>query len=115
MRDDAVDPITDPPIATSDWKGTTVKKLILAACCINLLSWGCKKLNPEQQAINDAFYSGKPVKVSTAPDGTILWRVWDKNGSGKEVFFSSKGTFHTTSELQGKITVTKEHSVPNAE
>lgn len=92
-----------------------MKKLILAACCIGLLSVGCKKLDPEQQAINNDFNCGKPIKVSTAPDGTILWRVWDKNGSGKEVFFSSRGTFHTTSELQGKVTVTKEHSVPNAE
>jgi len=92
-----------------------MKKLILAVCCIGLLSAGCKTRDPSMVAIDAEFAEGKPVKVATAPDGTTLWRVWDKKGSGKEIFFSSKGTFHTTSELQGKVIMTIEHSVPNAE
>lgn len=86
-----------------------MKKLILAVCCIVLLSAGCKE-DPEFQR----KYSGHPMQLSVAPDGTTLWRVYDVS-EDKMVYFSSKGTYRTTTEMKGKITVTKEHNVPNAE
>lgn len=92
-----------------------MNKLILLLCCSCLFTTACKAKDPAMAAIDADYNAGKPVKVTTAPDGTTLWRVWDRDGSGKEIFFSSRGTYHTTSELQGKMLITKEHGVPNAE
>jgi hypothetical protein len=70
-----------------------MKKLILAVCCIGLLS-ACKSnvdANPKP-AITSV--SGAVEKISEAPDGTILWRskIWHEAGWWEDVYFSSGGT-----------------------
>lgn len=72
-----------------------------------LLLSACSQ-DPEAALKRAEFYQGKPQKLAETPDGTILWKVWDKEKS-QTVYFSTSGT--QWDERVGKTT--REHRVAN--
>lgn len=90
-------------------EGTTMRKLILAACCIGLLS-ACKcSVDTKPQV--ESIPTNTVEKISEAPDGTILWKskVWQASGWYEDIYFSSSGTQRTVPSGKSTRVVT----VPN--
>ena len=63
-----------------------------------IILWGCKPCNQT------------PEKVTTAPDGTILWKTCD---DGRIIHFSSKGTYYEDCIPDGKGINCERKTVPN--
>jgi hypothetical protein len=59
----------------------------LAGCC----DAACRVQAHKDSEDSDRFYAGEVQKVRTAPDGTVLWRAWDRLQE-RTVYFSTHGT-----------------------
>ena len=91
--------------------------LFLAGCGCSNLDVSCKKrqlerdkeYEKETKLYND-YYAGKVILLTTAPDGTKLYKVFDAK-TGRPVYFSTRSTQYN--ESCGK-SCTNTITVPNS-